>query len=49
MAKRRGQKTKLKSSTRWNFHKYLLNENGQLIGSYRSSTKPLSKELVDLI
>lgn len=34
---------------RWNFHKYVLNRNGDLIGSFPSSTKPDDKDLVGLI
>ena len=31
---------------RWNFHKYLIDRNGYLIGSYSSSTKPDDKKLI---
>ena len=34
---------------KWNFHKYLLDRNGQLVGSYGSFTKPQSKKLVKQI
>lgn len=34
------------STVKWNFNKYLLNEKGELVGVYGSSTKPLSDELV---
>jgi len=34
---------------RWNFHKYLLNRKGELIGSYSSSVKPDNKTLLDTI
>lgn len=34
---------------RWNFHKYLIDRNGTLVGSYRSGVKPQSKELVGAI
>lgn len=34
---------------KWNFHKYLLDRNGQLVGSYGSFTKPRSKKLVKQI
>ena len=34
---------------RWNFHKYLLDRDGRLAGSYRSSVRPLGSELTDRI
>lgn len=34
---------------RWNFHKYLLNTRGELIGSFSSMVKPDNKKLVKLI
>lgn len=34
---------------KWNFHKYLLDRNGQIVGSYGSFTKPQSKKLVKQI
>ncbi|WP_435139596.1 glutathione peroxidase [Formosa sp. A9] len=33
------------SSVKWNFQKYLIDENGQLIDYYYSITKPLSKKI----
>ncbi|HWV72979.1 MAG TPA: glutathione peroxidase [Pseudosphingobacterium sp.] len=30
---------------KWNFEKFLIDENGKLIHRYRSATKPLSKEI----
>ena len=33
----------------WNFHKYLLDRNGNLVASYSSFTKPMSKKLVNKI
>ena len=33
----------------WNFHKYLLDRNGNLVASYASFTKPFSKKLVSKI
>ena len=33
----------------WNFHKYLVNREGQLVASYSSSTEPLSKKLISKI
>jgi glutathione peroxidase len=34
---------------KWNFHKYLLNREGQVVGSYGSFTGPQSKKLVKQI
>lgn len=34
---------------RWNFHKYLFNRNGELVGSYPSQTRPLDADLVNTI
>jgi len=34
---------------RWNFHKYLLDRNGQLVGSYGSAAKRQDKTLVEAI
>ena len=34
---------------KWNFHKYLLNRKGELIGSYNSSVKPGNKHLLNTI
>lgn len=31
---------------RWNFHKYLIDRSGKLVGSFPSPIKPLSSELV---
>lgn len=31
---------------RWNFHKYLISRQGQLVASYSSFTRPLSKKLI---
>lgn len=33
----------------WNFHKYVLNTRGELIGSFSSFTRPDSKKLIRLI
>lgn len=33
----------------WNFHKFLIDENGKWVASYGSSTDPLSKEIVEWI
>ena len=34
---------------KWNFHKYLINREGRLIGSYSSFVKPQSSELIQAI
>jgi glutathione peroxidase len=34
---------------RWNFHKYLLDRKGQLVGSYDSAVKPQDRRLVETI
>ncbi len=31
---------------RWNFHKYLINKNGEFVKSYSSFTSPLSRRLI---
>ena len=31
---------------RWNFHKYLLDRNGELVASYRSSVDPLDETVI---
>jgi glutathione peroxidase len=33
----------------WNFHKYLIDRDGQLVADYRSSTDPLEKPVTDEI
>ena len=35
------------SKPRWNFYKYLIDENGNLIKSFGSSTNPLSSEITE--
>ncbi len=35
-----------KGEIKWNFEKFLLDENGKLIHRYRSNVKPLSEEIV---
>ena len=37
---------KKSSSVKWNFQKYLIDENGQLIDYYFSITKPMSKKIL---
>ena len=39
----------IKSTPRWNFHKYLINKNGDVVGFYPSKVNPLSKEILDSI
>jgi len=34
---------------KWNFYKYLISENGELLKVFPSTTKPLSKEITDLL
>jgi glutathione peroxidase len=34
---------------RWNFHKYLIGKNGEVLSGYRSSVAPLSTELTEAI
>ncbi len=36
-------------SPRWNFHKYLLDRKGRLVGSYGSSVEPLSGTMIGAI
>lgn len=38
-----------KAYPKWNFHKYLLDRQGQLVGSYGGFTRPQSKKLVKQI
>jgi glutathione peroxidase len=33
-------------SVKWNFHKFLIDENGQIVTDYGSRTSPISKEIV---
>jgi glutathione peroxidase len=34
---------------RWNFHKYLVGADGELLGAWPSKVSPLSKEIMDAI
>jgi glutathione peroxidase len=34
---------------KWNFHKYLVDRKGNLVGSYGSFTKPYNKKLIKQI
>ena len=38
-----------KGEPQWNFHKYLINTKGELVGAYPSKVSPRSKELTDAI
>lgn len=47
-----GQKSKngvLDSEVKWNFNKYLIDENGHLLGYFASTTAPLSNDITSLI
>lgn len=37
------------SEVKWNFHKYLIDENGALIGEFPSKVNPMSEEITSLI
>ncbi|MNE78405.1 hypothetical protein D3C80_1748110 [compost metagenome] len=37
------------SSVKWNFQKYLINEQGKLVQHFSPATKPMSEEIVSLI
>lgn len=43
--KQKIKNNKKNSSVKWNFQKYLVDENGQLIDYWLSITKPLSKKI----
>lgn len=38
-----------KQAPKWNFHKYLISEDGELLNVFPSTTKPLSKEIEQAI
>jgi len=40
---------KMDSSVKWNFQKYLVDENGKLIDVFYSITEPLSDKIVNLV
>ena len=40
---------KVDASVKWNFQKYLIDENGQMIDYFMSTTKPLSSKITDLL
>jgi len=33
----------------WNFHKYLISRNGQVVGTFKSSVSPTSPEMTQAI
>ena len=33
-------------TVRWNFHKFLIDENGSLVGSYKSGVKPTDNQII---
>ena len=37
------------SKVNWNFEKYLVDENGQLIGHFNSQVKPMSEKIISLL
>ncbi len=37
------------TQVRWNFHKYIIDEQGNLIGSFEAPVEPLSDEIMNLI
>lgn len=34
---------------RWNFHKFTISENGELVGSYRSAVNPLDNSIISFV
>ncbi len=45
----KGLAERAKQYPRWNFHKYLLNREGKLVGSWKSRVEPESKIIVERI
>ena len=43
------QNGKIDTSVRWNFQKFLIDENGKLLKSFKSSIKPLDPEITNLL
>jgi glutathione peroxidase len=39
----------LESEVKWNFNKFLVDENGNLMGYFASTTGPMSSNITDLI
>jgi glutathione peroxidase len=40
---------KVDASVKWNFQKYLIDEDGKMLDYFMSSTKPLSSKIIDLL
>ena len=40
---------KVDAGVKWNFQKYLIDEDGKMMDYFMSSTKPLSSKIVDLL
>jgi glutathione peroxidase len=40
---------KVDASVKWNFQKYLIDENGKMVDYFMSSTKPLSSKITSLL
>jgi glutathione peroxidase len=40
---------KVDMSVKWNFQKYLIDENGKMMDYFMSSTNPLSSKIIDLL
>lgn len=40
---------KVDAGVKWNFQKYLIDEDGKMIDYFMSSTKPLSSKIIDLL
>lgn len=40
---------KEESEIRWNFEKFIVDEKGNLIGHFRSQTKPMSEKIIELL
>lgn len=38
-----------KGDVKWNFEKFLIDENGHVVARFRSTVKPMAKEITDLI
>jgi len=43
------QNGNIDASVRWNFQKFLIDENGKLLKYFKSSTKPLDTEITNLL
>jgi len=46
---RRANQNAMQDEVKWNFHKFLVNPEGELIGSFSSSVSPVSEEIIELI